>query len=843
MKTDGRLPKLSTASNSALPNRPRRGFRKRATAALSALGSLACLLAVAYGQERAPAPLPITPPPRGLAPADTSWTAPEADSNSKKSPQPLAIPAAPSAPTVPATKAKTRPVETGTASDLPEIAPKTKAPTPAPKTVAQPAPRMPAPVAGVQPQSMSREIMRVSYQETVPLQNVPLDAVPPQPEYAPSMSGPPIPPAMPSHFPPQVAQQVSPPAAPQIAPPTTPLPSYGLSSTTEVRPAAPPWTPVGPSRSATSTFRPQTANDFLAQVQAQGEPPVGPTRVPGKVPELMPQPRPAGPFAPEQVRLPRMPDADTPLGRTPVPTAKDIADYNAFVGYMIDPHLTLDLVKDRVRIMQLKVRPLRTQIGDANIVEYNFIGQKATDIAFIGKQIGTTVFNVWFEDPADRAKEKILSFLVRVIPDPEELIRLENVYKRLEKEINCQFPNSVVCLKLVGDKVCVSGQAFDVAEASKILQLVAANSPSYQQYQTKRAQNRDKQDPSKIPVAPIGANGIPGLDDYLVSPDANIINQLRIGGEQQVMLRVTVAEVNRSAARSIGVNFSVRNNNGTQVLANNTGQIGQAVANGVAGTTSTILGNLPVALDNGQISIAINALRTLNYARSLAEPNLVALNGQTATFQAGGQFPVPVVAGNTFNQSQGIGVSFVPFGVQLNFTPFITEKDRIRLNMAASVSTRDLSTGASIANSNVPGLNTRNFQTTVELREGQTLAVAGLIQNNLGADANRVPFFGDIPVINNLTGFSRTSMAEQELIVLVSPELHHSMDHKQTPPLPGADLFEPGDLEFYLLGRLEGRRGQDYRSPVRNDMERMIRFHRCEEQYIFGPTGFGPNHP
>ena len=635
----------------------------------------------------------------------------------------------------------------------------------------------------------------------MPLQPVPLQAASTTPDYVPT----------------PWRQQARPTTAPATLPNTLPQ-----SATQQVRPLAP--------------------TEYMV-AQAQNEPPANPPmKVQGKVPETMPVPRPAGPFGPDQIRLPRIADIDTPLGRQPVPSAKDIAEYNSFVGPIVDPHLTFDLVKDRVRIMQLKVRPLRTQIGDANIVEYNFIGQKALDIAFIGKQVGTTVFNVWFEDPNDRTKEKILSFLVRVIPDPDDLIRLENVYKQLEKEINCQFPNSVVCLKLVGDKVCVSGQAYDIGDATKILQLVAASSPNYQQNKTQRAQSREKADPSKIPVAAVGANGIPGLNDFLVSPDSDIINQLRIGGEQQVMLRVTVAEVNRSAARSIGVNFSIMNSSGTQVFANNTGQIGQAVQNGVSGTTSTVLSNLPVALDNGRINIAINALRTLNYARSLAEPNLVAANGQTATFQAGGQFPVPVVAGNQFNQSQGVGVSFVPFGVQLNFTPFITDKDRVRLNMAASVSTRDLSTGASIANSNVPGLNTRNFQTTVEIREGQTLAVAGLIQNNLGTDSNRIPGLGDIPFLGHLTGIDHTSMAEQELIVLVTPELHHAMDHRQQPPLPGADLFEPSDCEFYLLGRLEGRRGKDYRSPVMTDVDRMIRFHRCEEQYIFGPTGFDP-HP
>jgi pilus assembly protein CpaC len=182
-------------------------------------------------------------------------------------------------------------------------------------------------------------------------------------------------------------------------------------------------------------------------------------------------------------------------------------------------------------------------------------------------------------------------------------------------------------------------------------------------------------------------------------------------------------------------------------------------------------------------------------------------------------------------------VSFVPFGVQLNFTPTITDKDRIRLNVAAEVSTRDVATGTSINGSNVPGLQTRNVQTTVELREGQTLAIAGLLQNNLGTNSTRVPFFGDLPVIGRLAAFDRTSHADQELVILITPQLVHPLEKNELPPLPGSDLYEPGDLEFYLLGRLESRRPYDYNSQVRTDIHRMLRYHRCEDIYVFGPKG------
>jgi pilus assembly protein CpaC len=213
----------------------------------------------------------------------------------------------------------------------------------------------------------------------------------------------------------------------------------------------------------------------------------------------------------------------------------------------------------------------------------------------------------------------------------------------------------------------------------------------------------------------------------------------------------------------------------------------------------------------------------------------VALNGQTARFQAGGEFPVPVVTGFTASGLQG--VSFVPFGVQLAFTPSITDKDRVRLAVKADVSVRDPQTGANVNGTAVPGLNTRNFDTIVELREGQTLAVAGLLQNNFASDATRVPLLGDLPVVGRLWAFDRTSLGEQELVILVTPELVHPLDGHERPPLPGSDVFEPGDCEFYLLGRLESRYPQDHRSAARTDFNKMLKARRGEAALIAGPHG------
>jgi pilus assembly protein CpaC len=610
-----------------------------------------------------------------------------------------------------------------------------------------------------------------------------------------------------------------------------------------------PGTVSPPGAVFTPVAQPKPAAVQAAQPPAQ---PPGPEKLPGiKDLEVGPMPKPFDPLDGKRPRLPFM-GGPGPIGTTPQPTPKDLEEYNKFVEKFIDPRNTLDLVEGRSRVMILKQAPKRVQVADPSVVEWNNIKDDPKQILVLGRKVGSTVMNLWFTDPADPAKEVILSYLVRVIPDPEQKERLERVYKALENEINRMFPDSVVHLSLAGDKLVISGQAHDIMEATQILRIVRANAP-------------DSKQAAKIPVDSINLNlnpaniaalgGTPGLESFLTAGGPNVINLLRIPGEQQVMLRVTVAEVSRNAARSIGLNFSITNKAGQTVFQNLTGGLltggggglgSSANLTGVGGSsgapTSPTAGNLPILLDNGQVSLALNALRNLSYARSLAEPNLVALNGQTAYFQSGGEFPVPVISGFTAAGLQG--VQYVPYGVSLYFTPYITDKDRIRLNVSATVSTRDASIGTSVGGSAqtnssfVPGININTFQTTVELREGQSLAVAGLIQTNLGADASRVPGIGDIPVLNWLTGFQRISYGEQELVVLVTPHLVHPLEQNEIPRLPGSDIFEPGDFEFYLCGRLEGRRDYDYRSTVMTDFCRMWRYHQCEQIYMFGPSGY-----
>ncbi len=233
--------------------------------------------------------------------------------------------------------------------------------------------------------------------------------------------------------------------------------------------------------------------------------------------------------------------------------------------------------------------------------------------------------------------------------------------------------------------------------------------------------------------------------------------------------------------------------------------------------------------------------RQLGFSRTLAEPNLVAINGQPANFQAGGQFPIPVIsAGGVAQNLQG--VQFVPFGVQLQFVPIIQDRDVIRLQIRAEVSTRDEALGTNIGGAGggtaVPGLNSRNFSSTVELRSGQTLAVAGLMETDFGASSDRLPWLGDLPLVGPLTGINRTSAREQELVILVTPELVATVDACSTPGLPGNDVYEPTDIEFFLSNRLESRRSKDFRSAVRTDYHKQRRPDLCcPDRFIIGASG------
>ncbi len=510
-----------------------------------------------------------------------------------------------------------------------------------------------------------------------------------------------------------------------------------------------------------------------------------------------------------------------------------------FVESQIDPEIPLPLILGRPKILRLADTPARIYIPDDETIRTEVIDQETgRELAVTGIRPGTTTLMLWFKDETAPSGQSVVSYLVRVYADPI----LTRPVGDLEEDLNEKFPNSFVELDEIADRLIVRGQAPDVIEMSQILQvLIGARG-------VRPGMNRPL-NPTTVGAAynfaatenlfesEEAAAERRRVIDPLALAQAGIINQMKVVGEQQVMLKVTVAEVNRSAARSIGLNFGVDNSNGMTVFQSLTGNL----AGGSSGTSSQGGPNILASLDMGQVRLAIDALRKLNLSRTLAEPNLVAMNGQPADFRAGGQFPIPIISsGGVGNNLQG--VSFVPFGVSLEFTPFLQDRDVIRLQMNASVSTRDESLGTSIGGAgggtSVSGLNSRDFSTTVQLRSGQTIAVAGLLQTNYGASTDRVPFWGDLPIIGATGGANRTSSGEQELVILVTPHLVAPVDACEQLPLPGDDVHEPTDIEFFIANRLESRRSRDYRASVRTDHARQKRVeHCCPEIFMIGDVG------
>jgi pilus assembly protein CpaC len=236
----------------------------------------------------------------------------------------------------------------------------------------------------------------------------------------------------------------------------------------------------------------------------------------------------------------------------------------------------------------------------------------------------------------------------------------------------------------------------------------------------------------------------------------------------------------------------------------------------------------------------LSALRQNSVLKILAEPNLVAMNGHQARFLAGGEFPVPVPQSGAGGGPATITVQYKKFGVQLDFVPYILDDDVIRLSVDPEVSSVDFTLGIELSGTKVPGLNTRNAHTVVELHEGQTLAMAGLMQLSLTNQAIRIPGLGDLPYIGPFFSNNTANRVEKELVVLVTPYLVEAMHPDEVPPRPGDEVNEPNDLEFYLLGRIQGRTGDAaFRSTTNiDDPLDCVRRMKLESRCIQGPNGY-----
>ena len=268
-------------------------------------------------------------------------------------------------------------------------------------------------------------------------------------------------------------------------------------------------------------------------------------------------------------------------------------------------------------------------------------------------------------------------------------------------------------------------------------------------------------------------------------PALKVINFIQLpggGGSQQVMLQVRFAEVNKRAVEELGLNlFATR---ASFTARATTGQFPAPdfeddAVNGVGGLVFSDFLNIFFFQRNQGIGGVLRALRQTGGFQSLAEPNLIAYNGQEASFLSGGEFPIPIVSGNTGN----VSVTFKEYGVRLRFRPTIAG-DVIRLHVRPEVSALDFNNGVTLSGIRIPALTTRYAETEVELRDGQSFAVAGLLNTIGQEDKAEIPFLAQIPIIKYLFKSRTRRNDTTELLVLVTPRLVKPLNPDEVPPLP-----------------------------------------------------------
>ncbi len=610
------------------------------------------------------------------------------------------------------------------------------------------------------------------------------------------------------------------------------------------------------------------------------------------------QPLPVAPRFSEEseitATLPRVPLAPP----RPVQGPRSVS---SFVEPLRGNDAAIDLLVNQARILTLKqeitagpTQPL-IAVGDPTILDFTVVNSK--QLRIIGRGIGVTDLSIVTAGKDRRP----YTFEIHVLAD----------LTVIQGKLRSAFPDASIKLSQVRDHLVVEGEARDPAQIARIIQTITAylTSVFVEQGRTvTAAQTRQVLGalggtgagaqagaagamgiaPGLVlPMQPgaAGAQGIapgaavqPGAEGaeapnplaaYAASTELagptqisdrgarpQIINLLRVAGSQQVMLKVRIAELNRTAMRRVGANFlGVDPRTGAIIgssIAGSTayqgtiGQPGNLLAGknlfgssslGPNGANSTVFG----IFQDANFEFSLTALRQNGLLKILAEPNLVALNGQLAKFLAGGQFPVPVPQVGASGVAPTITVQFKPFGVMLDFVPYILDGNVIRLTVRPEVSNIDTTIAVTLVagGSPVPGLNTRSAQTTVELREGQTLAIAGLLQLTLSGETDRIPGLGDLPIIGPFFSNTNSGRIEKELVVLVTPYLVEPMSHGQVPPTPGDEVKEPNDLEFFFLNRIEARTGKDFRATTAWDDVYNLRNHlKLEKKYVNGPVGF-----
>jgi pilus assembly protein CpaC len=271
-----------------------------------------------------------------------------------------------------------------------------------------------------------------------------------------------------------------------------------------------------------------------------------------------------------------------------------------------------------------------------------------------------------------------------------------------------------------------------------------------------------------------------------------VVNMLGspVKGMTQVQLQVRVAEVSKNRMKDFGTSYMYQSSPGSGAYMNSGGgpsSLSDVTKGVLNGTFSSAL-NLFVL--GGNVATMIHALQTAGAVRELAEPNLIAMDGEQASFLAGGEFPVPIVQGGAGGSA--VSVVFKEYGVRLSFKPTIIDEDHIRLTLEPEVSTIDFANGVKFDGFLIPGLKTRRAKTSIELRDGQSFALAGLLDNSESRSLQKVPVLGDLPVLGNLFKSKSFQKNETELMFIVTAQVVKPVNPDDIPQMRGIDGLKNG---------------------------------------------------
>lgn len=414
------------------------------------------------------------------------------------------------------------------------------------------------------------------------------------------------------------------------------------------------------------------------------------------------------------------------------------------------PSERLEMTVNTSRILTLDQKIPVAQVNNPEILELTALSPN--QIQILAKRAGVTQVNLWDE------QNQIHTVDVIVYGDAQELTLL----------LQSQFPTASLKVIPLSNSVLISGVVDDPNHVQRIVAIA---------------------------------------EDYY----PRVQNHITVAGVQQVLLQVRVMEVSRTKLRSLGIDFADLTRTGDFVGQSVSGLLAASTGATFDTTSGGMLPNATTAPTGGQTFQfgivepgnsffgVIEALQQKNLAKILAEPNLVTVSGRPAFFNVGGEFPILVP------QSLGtVSIQFRRFGTQVDFVPIVLGNGIIRLEVRPRVSEPDNTLSVVINGTNVPALKVREVETGVEMRAGQTLAIAGLVQNRLEASNRGLPFLSDLPWIGAAFGRRREQTNEIELLILVTPQLVEAMDPCDVPPGgPGLDTASPTDGQLYGRGHLE----------------------------------------